>query len=251
MMNRVRKPALLAFPDCYKSIRKSLLGVLLVVPALFTGTANAQEVRYSWLDLSYKAQNFDRQGTQVPVPDQSVDIDGSDGSGVRFRGSIGIWKGFYGFIDYGSVDIDVAGVITNEQGEFLAEDEFDLTTIRGGLGFKYSIGFSTDLIAEFSYDSIDLDFGSFAGENFDTDDQDSGGLLGIRSMLNDDFELRAWARYTNHETVDLDTGEFDTGSVYGAGFGWEFIRGLSIVGDYESGQFANWSIGFRLDLDED
>jgi hypothetical protein len=39
--------------------------------------------------------------------------------------------------------------------------------------------------------------------------------------------------------------------VYGAGFGWQIVRGLSIVGDYESGQFTSWSLGFRLDLDED
>ena len=250
MINCDRKSSICAVPSCHKSIKNALLALLLLAPVL-SGTVSAQEVRYSWLDLSYKAQNFDRQGSQVPVAGQTVDIDGSDGNGVRFRGSIGTWHGFYGFVDYGSVDIDAAAVITNDQGVFFAEDEFDLTTIRGGLGFKYSIGFSTDLIAEFSYDSIDFDFGSFAGENFDTSDQDIGGALGIRSMLGDDFELRAWARYTNHETVDLDTGEFDTGSVYGAGFGWEFIRGLSIVGDYESGQFANWSIGFRLDLDED
>jgi hypothetical protein len=29
------------------------------------------------------------------------------------------------------------------------------------------------------------------------------------------------------------------------------IRGLSIVGDYESGEISSWSVGFRLDLDED
>ena len=157
----------------------------------------------------------------------------------------------YAFIDSGSTDIGVSAVIRNEQGEFPAEDEFDLTTIRGGLGFKYAIGFSTDLIAELSYDSLDLDFGSFAGEDFDTSDQDLGALLGIRSMLNDEFELRGWVRYTNHETVDLTFGEFDTGVVYGAGFGYEVVRGLSIVADYESGQFSNWSLGFRLGLDED
>jgi glycosyltransferase involved in cell wall biosynthesis len=26
---------------------------------------------------------------------------------------------------------------------------------------------------------------------------------------------------------------------------------FSIVGDYESGEFSSWSLGFRLDLDED
>ena len=44
---------------------------------------------------------------------------------------------------------------------------------------------------------------------------------------------------------------FDEDTLFGAGFGWQIIRGLSIVGDYEAGEFSNWSIGFRLDLDED
>ena len=26
---------------------------------------------------------------------------------------------------------------------------------------------------------------------------------------------------------------------------------LSLVADYESGEFSSWSVGFRLDLDED
>lgn len=219
--------------------------------ALLPGNADAQEVRYSWMDLSYIAQDFDRQGSQTPIPGQTVDIDGKDGDGVRFRGSLGMWNKLYLFIDYGSTDIDVSAVVTNDQGTFPAQDEFDFTRIRGGLGFHFPIGFSTDIYAEFSYDSLDLDFGSFAIENFDTDDQDIGGGIGIRSMVTDDIELRAYGRYSNHETVDLDTLEFDTGTVFGAGFGWQIIRGFSIVGDYESGQFQNWSIGFRLDLDED
>jgi hypothetical protein len=235
--------------------KNSILGTLLAVVILAVtapGDAFAQEeVRYSWLDLSYRAQDFDRQGSLEPIPGQTVDVDASSGDGVRFRGMVGTWYNLYAFIDYGSVDVDVDAVVTNDQGDFPAQDEFDLTTIRGGLGFKYSVGFNTDIYAEFSYDSIDLDFGSFAGENFDTDDQDIGGSLGIRSMVTDEIELRAWGRYTNHETVNLSNGEFDTGIVYGAGFGWEIVNGLSLVGDYESGQFSFWSLGFRVDLDED
>jgi len=230
--------------------RVTLLALALVV-AGFANTANAQEVRYSWMDLSFMSQDFGRQGSQEPIPGQTVDVDGSDGDGVRFRGSVGTWHNLYAFVSYGSTDINVMAVVTNDQGVFPAKDSFDLTSIRGGAGVRFPIGFSTDIFAEFSYDSLDLDFGSFAGENFDANDQDIGGAAGVRSMVTDDIELRAWGRYSNHETVDLNTREFSTGFVYGAGFGWQIVRGLSIVADYESGQFANWGIGFRLDLDED
>jgi hypothetical protein len=197
-------------------------------------------------------QDVGKSGSKpTPVPGQTVVVDTDDGNGVVFRGSVGTWKNLYLFLDYSSTDIDVAAVVINNQGQFPAEDEFDYTAVRGGLGFKLSVGFSTDLYAEVSYDDVDLDFGSFAGESFDTDNQDVGGAVGIRAMLTDNFELRAHSRFTNSGDVDLSTGEFDTDTLFGAGFGWQIVRGLSIVADYETGEFSNWSIGFRLDMDED
>ena len=188
---------------------------------------------------------------QTPVAGQFVDIETNDGEGIRFRGSLGTWNNFYAFVFYGSTDADVAAVVTNPGGVFPAEDEFDLTHVRGGVGVRWPIRYNIDIYGELSYDSIDFDFGSFAGEDFDTDDQDIGGALGVRAMVNDDLELRAYARYSNHENADLTTGEFDTGTLFGVGFGWQLVRGFSIVGDYESGEYAHWAIGFRLDLDED
>lgn len=231
-------------------LRQFCVSVLLLAVFL-SGSAVAQEVRYSWLDLSFVGHDIDRQGSQTPIVGQTVDVDASDGSGVRFRGSFGTWNNFYVFVDYASSDIDVAAVVTNNQGIFPASDEFDLTTIRGGIGYKYSVSFSTDAYAELSYDSLDFDFGSFAGDNFDTDDQDVGATIGVRSMLNDDIELRGYVRYSEHSDVNLNTTAFDPGELFGVGFSWEFIRGLSVVGDYESGDFDSWSLGFRLDLDED
>jgi len=239
-------------------IRSAVKGVLLagiLLSAALSSSAMAQEVRYSWLDMSFMAQDAGVSGTQAtPVPGQIVDASGTDGDGIRFRGSAGTWHNMYMFIDFGSTDIDVAAVVTNPLGEeFPATDEFDLTTIRAGLGVRFPIGLgpATDLYAEVSYDSMDLDLGSFADENFDTDNQDLGGALGIRAMLNDDWEVNAYGRYTSNGDVDLTSGEFDTDTVFGVGFGWQVVRGFSIVGGYESGEFSNWTIGFRLDLDED
>jgi Outer membrane protein beta-barrel domain len=226
-----------------------IAGVLFLTT--LSATATGQEVRYSWLDMSFMAQDVDRMGTQVPIAGQTVEVDASDGSGVRFRGSIGTWHNLYLFIDYGATDIDVAALITNAGGQFPTEDEFDYTTVRGGIGLKIPLGGRTDIYGEVSYDSLDLDFGSFAGEDFDTDGQDAGGAIGLRTMLTDDLELRAYGRYTKVGNIDLNTGVFDDDTLFGAGFGWQIIRGLSIVGDYEAGEFSNWSIGFRLDLKED
>lgn len=224
--------------------------VILAVIAL-SANAGAQEVRYSWLDLSYMAQDVDRMGSQVPVPGQTVDVHAKDGGGVRFRGSLGLWKNMYMFVDYGSTDIDIAAIVTNSQGAFPAEDRFDYTTIRGGIGLRIPLAFSTDVYAEASYDSLDMDHGSFALENFDMSEKDIGATLGIRHMFNDDFEVRAYGRFTSVGDVDLNTLAFDSDTLFGAGFGWQLVRGVSIQADYESGEFSSWSIGFRLGLDED
>lgn len=234
------------------SFRRWLLACGVVFAALVSGTAGAQELRYSWLDLSFVAQDVDRQGIQqTPVPGQTTEVDAKDGDGVRFRGSFGTWYNLYAFGEYTSSDIDADVVVRNDQGDFPAADEFDLTTIRGGIGWRFPVGFTTDLYAELSFDSIDYDFGSFAGENFDADDQDVGGALGVRHMLNDDIQLYAYGRYSNHAELDLDTLEFDAGAFYGAGIVWEIVRGLSLVGDFEGGEVTTWAVGFRLDLDED
>ena len=216
------------------------------------GAAGAQEVRYSWLDIAFMAQEVGKSGTQqTPVAGQFVDVDANDGDGIRFRGSIGTWNNLYAFVQYGSTDIDVSALVTNPGGMFPADDEFDLTQVRSGIGLRYPVRFNIDVYGEVSYDSLDFDFGSFAGEDFDADDQDIGGALGVRAMLNDDLEARVYARYTPHEDIDLTLGEFDTGTVFGVGFAWQLVRGFSIIGDYESGEFAHWAVGFRLDLDED
>ena len=227
----------------------------IIVALLLTAASSfamAQDVRYSWFEISLVGQDIDRNGSQSDLAlGQTVDISGSDGDGIKFRGSVGTWGNLFAFVDYASSDIDVTALVSNAQGEFPAEDEFDFTSVRGGVGIKWSWTPKTDVYAALSYDSTDFDFGSFAGENFDTDDQDIGATLGIRSMFTDEIEIRAHARHTGVGDVDLNTGEFDADTLFGVGFGYELVRGLSITGDYESGEFSNWNIGFRLDLDED
>jgi len=225
-----------------------LAALLLIFGA---GPAAAQDIRYSWLDMSFMGQDIDRSGVQVPIPGQSVEVAASDGSGIRFRGSVGTWKNLYLFVNYASTDNDVDVVITNSQGVFEDSDEYDFTAIRGGLGWKYSIFNKTDIFAEVSYDSTDFDFGSFAGENFDADAQEIGGALGFRTLFGDHFEVKVQGRYTKVGDIDLNTLEFDDDTLYSIGFAWNLLRGFSIVGDFESGEFSSYALGFRLDLDED
>ena len=213
----------------------------------------AQDVRYSWFEISYVQQGIGEGGTLTDDQiGQTVNIFSvEDGNGIKFRGSVGTWHNLFVFMDFNSSDLIVDATISNNQGQFSARDEFDFTAIRGGVGVKWSVTHKTDIYAAVSYDSMDLDFGSFAGENFDVGDKDVGAQVGVRSIFGGKLELRANVRYSGVGDVDLTTGIWDSDTLFGVGFGYELIRGLSITGDYESGQFNSWNIGFRLDLDED
>lgn len=232
--------------------RALALATVLLGQTWLIGDARAQDVRYSWLEIGVMGQDVSRAATAFdPIINQTVDIVATDGNGFRFRGSVGTWYNFFAFFDFGTTDPEVAGVVTNDQGQFPAADEFDLTTIRGGLGYRYPITYKTDIFAELSYDSVDYDFGSFAGEDFDFDKQDVGASLGIRSMFSDRLELYARARYTNVGDVDLTGKIFDSDVLVSVGLSFVLIRGLSVTADYETGELESWSVGFRLDLDED
>ncbi len=225
-----------------------------VVLLLVTGSsaALAQDVRYSWFEVSFVEQDVGKNGAFADIVlGQTVDISGTDGNGVKFRASVGTWKNLFAFVDFNASDIDVRAVVSNPAAQFAAKDEFDFTSIRGGIGLRWPLTVRTDVYGAISYDSTDFDFGSFAGENFDASDNDLGVAVGVRSMFRDKIELRANVRYTAVGDVNLTTGVLDADTLFGVGFGYELIRGLSLTGDYESGEFSSWNIGFRLDLDED
>ncbi len=232
------------------SSAKIVVAVLLLM--ICSSATLAQDVRYSWFEISYVQQDIGKDGSMTDaLLDQTVALSATDGSGIKFGASLGTWHNLFVFMDFNSSDINVDALITNNQGEFSDTDEFDFTAIRGGIGLKWSLTPKIDIFAAATYDSMDLDFGSFAGENFDTGAKDVGGMVGIRAMVRDKIELRAKVRYSGVGDVDLSTGELDADTLFGVGFGYELIRGLSFTGDYESGQFSSWWIGFRLDLDED
>jgi len=234
-------------------MRNSSAKIIAVLLLMVCSSATlAQDVRYSWFDISYVKQDVGKDGSMTDaLLDQTVAISSTDGNGIKFRGSVGTWHNLFAFIDFSSTDINVDALVSNSLGQVSDSDEFDFTTIRGGVGVKWSVTHKTDIYAAVSYDSTDLDYGSFAGENFDTGGKDVGGQVGVRSIFGDKLELRANVRYSGVGDVDLNTGEMDADTLFGVGFGYELIRGFSITGDYESGEFSSWNIGFRLDLDED
>ena len=154
--------------------------VALLLTAM-SATSMAQEVRYSWFDIAFGGQDVGKDGTlSDPGLGQTVNVAASDGDGIRFRGSVGTWNNLFAYVDFRSSDIKVSAVISNSQGQFPAEDEFDFTAVSGGVGLRWPVRDNIDVYGLITYDSTDLDFGSFAGENFDVGDKDLGGTVGVR-----------------------------------------------------------------------
>ncbi len=216
--------------------------------------AFAEEPRYSFFEVQFTGQSLDRKGVQdQPEFQQSVQVETDSGEGITFSAGLGLWKNFYLYGDFVSTDIDDDAVITNQDPDspFRAGDEFDLTTLRGGLGYRYQLNFTTDIVAQAGYESVDLDFGSFAGENFDSDDKGFGALLGLRTIIRDRLELHAHGRYSDVGDPEIGANEFDSDILFGGGIGYRLVRGLWVRGDYETGEIDTWAIGFRLDLSED
>jgi hypothetical protein len=232
-----------------KSLTKCIAALLFIASS---SAVLAQDVRYSWFEIGYVQQDVGKNGTTTDnTIGQTVDVAAKDGNGIKFRGSVGTWHNLFAFVDFNSSNIDVDAVVTNSQGTFPTQDEFDFTAVSGGVGLRWPLTLKTDIYGALTYDSVDLDFGSFAGENFDVGNKGVGATVGVRSMIRDRLELRANVRFSEVGNVDLSTGTWDADTLFGVGFGYELIRGLSITGDYESGEFSSWNIGFRLDLDED
>lgn len=211
--------------------------------------AGAQELSYAWFDIAYVAQDIGKSGLQGDEV-QNVALNTDDGDGVRFRGNVGLFNNFYLFGDFTSSNIDDSAIVTNPQGSFPATDEFDVSTLRGGVGYSYPLNVTNHVVAELSYERLEFDFGSFSGEDFDAEDTGVGARIGWRNRLAPKFEVGAHARYTSVGDVDLTNGDFDSDVLVGLGAAWTPIRAFSIVADYEAGAIDTWGIGFRLDLDE-
>lgn len=107
-----------------------------------------------------------------------VDFDGADG--YNFELSKEFNEHFYGRIDYMDLDGDLGG---------------DYKNTRLNLGYKSSLNANWDFIAELGYEDIDIGL---------ADDDGYNARLGFRGSVANNFELGAFASYSDVlESTDL------------------------------------------------
>jgi len=215
--------------------------------ALFAPTVLASNLSYTFLDFQYIQQDLAIAGTQsTPGTGQTTNIVSEDGDGISVSGSVAIGDRFYVTGLFQSAIIDSVGEIVNPLGTTMVTDDFDLVSARFAFGYLWQLGDNFDVLFEVSFDSANYDFGSLAGEDFDSDGSGAGAGIGFRWNPVESFELRALGRTSSVAKVNLNTREFDSGSFFSTGIRWYFFEDLAIGLDFESGEVDTATFSLRF-----
>lgn len=219
---------------------------LALLGLLSAGTAAGSDLSYTYVDFRVLNNSLDLTGTDTPVAGQTVGIETSDGDGISVAGSVQLPAGFYLAGSFNSSIIDVTSTITSPLTVAEVRDDFDLISSSFGIGYRHEIGENFDAIAELSYDTADLDFGSLAGEDFDTDGSGVAAKIGFRWNPRPPFELYALGGVSPVAEVSLNDRSFDSGGVVNAGFRWYFFQDLGFGLDYQSGDLSALTLSMRF-----
>jgi hypothetical protein len=208
--------------------------------------AQASELSYTYLDFMYADQTVDATGNQQPVFGQNIFVDAEQGDSIAMGGSLGLGKRFFLSGSFASSIIDVTATVTSPLAEVTVTDNFDVISSRLSLGYVQPLGDAFDLLFEVTYDSLEFDFGSFAGESFDVEDSGAGAQIGFRWNPTRALELYASSRFSPVGKVTLDDLEFDSDVINRVGLMWYFFEDLGVGLDYESGQVESFSVSMRF-----
>jgi opacity protein-like surface antigen len=177
-------------------------------------TAAAFSAQASDLDYSYVEGAYSKLDAG-PGKLDGFSIDGA----LKFSDSV------YGF----------AGYQKNEQNG-ISLDEYNV-----GAGFRKSINDKTDWVSELSYIR---DSGNIGNSLIKLDDNGYRIATGVRSLVNDKFELNGKVNYT-------DAGDFGDGFGVGVGGVYHVNDSVGITAGYDyadrsDGDLNSWNVGARF-----
>lgn len=209
-------------------------------------SAHASELSYTYVDFQAFSNETDLSGQQVPVPGQTVTVQSADGDGISIGGSVSIGERFYFGGRFQTSIVDVGAVVVNPFVIATADDNFDLIQSRLAFGYYRELAENFDLTFELSLDSTELDFGSFAGENFDMRDEGAGARIGFRWNPRTPLEIYGYAHHSPVANPNIETGKFESDTNLGLGMMWYFFGDLGVGVDYISGEFEQVSFSMRF-----
>lgn len=217
-----------------------------VLAALLAAPLSAQDLGYSYVDIGAVVPAPDVAGTQAPVPGQTVTARSGEGEGLLVGGSLGIGERFFAAGSFSSAVVDVDATIASPLTTVTVADNYDLVRTRVGFGYVRELAGNLDLVAALSYETVDYDFGSFAGENFDVDHAGAGLELGARWSPRPRLELFAFGRISSVGEADLATGTADRGAELEAGVRWTFFEDLGLAVAYANGDVEALNLSMRF-----
>jgi hypothetical protein len=217
---------------------------------LVTGTVSASDLSYTFVDFGAISVSSDAVAVQSPALGQTVAIEPGDGDGLSVAGSLAIGRRFYAGGSFQNSVVDVEAQVMSPLATATLTGNFDLVSTRAMFGYVQPIGERLDIYFEVSHDTVEYDFGSFAGENFDTDDSGAGFGVGVRFNPNPSLELFAGAHGSSVGAVDLNARTFDSDTTASAGLRWYFFEDLGLGVDYRSGDADSLLITLRFGFGE-
>lgn len=216
-----------------------------IVVLLASGSAAASDLSYTFVDLSARGVETNASGAQS-LGTQTVTVGNGDGDGLGVAGQLGIGQRFYVGGQFRSAVVDVDALVTSPLVVESVTGNFDLVTSRAALGYAREIREDMDVFAELAIESVEYDFGSFAGENFDVDDSGVGVSFGARWNPVPALEVFGAVRYSSVGKAQLARGELEADTSIAAGLRWYFFEDLGLGFDYELGDIDALSISLRF-----
>lgn len=227
-------------------MKRHRLSPMAALLCLAGGAASASDLRYTFIDFRVIDNGIDAVGTQEPIAGQQVTTAADGGTGISVGGALGLPAGLYAAGSFASSVIDVETRIMSPLAEETVADKFDLIGSSFGLGYRHALGPKLDLIGELSYDTAELDFGSLAGEDFDTKGHGAMLRAGFRWNPRPSFELYATGGRSPVGSLSLDERRFSPAAVVDAGARWYFFPDLGVGVDYRSGALSGVTISMRF-----
>jgi hypothetical protein len=225
------------------------IAVALLIALVSPGAA-ASELTYTFVDFGALSVDSDLTGTKSPTATQRVAVESGDGDGLTMGGSLAVGQRFYLRAGYESSIVDVDALITSPLATVSTGGNFDLVSTRVAFGYVQPLGSELDLYFEASYDTVDYDFGSFAGESFDAEDGGAGFGVGLRWNPNPSLEVFIDAHGSSVGEVNLSTSELDSGVQGALGLRFYFFRDLGLGFDLRSGDVDTLNVSLRFGFGE-
>ncbi len=235
------------------SLKKGLPLVLLLASA---GTLEAREIDFNYVEGTIGIFDLDFDESAPPIPGLgTISLESDDDVSYDFRGAWQPWKGnsswlngvhLFGALGFTENDLELS--ITNGGTTTTTDGSVDIFRARGGVGYGFDLNEQWNLYGRLTWDYVELEDLNLGGASSDDVDDDGVGFeIGARWMINNQFELQGYGRYTDVGELD-DDGEADDDILLGLSGRWYFADRWALIANGEFGETMLYGAGVRFDF---